>query len=89
MKDILKELWHGNISPWEDFYPNNAEMKQLLGYIADDHDDLVKKLSEENCKILERYSENLLEFEGLTLEALFGYAFSLGVRLAVACLSEG
>ena len=89
MKNILKELWHGNISPTDDFYQSTAEVKQLLGYIADDHDDLAKKLSEENRKILERYSENLLELEGLTLESLFEYAFSLGVRLAVACLTDG
>ena len=33
MKNILGELWHGNISPQEDCRNNTPEMKQLMEYI--------------------------------------------------------
>jgi hypothetical protein len=45
-------------------------------------------LPEKEKKILEKYNENVLELESLTNEALFAYAFSLGVRLAVVCLHQ-
>ena len=86
MKNILKELWYGNICPFEDYYSNTREMRELSKLIANDRDRISQNLSEEGEKIFERYSENVLELECLTKEALFDYAFSLGVRLAVACL---
>ena len=41
---------------------------------------LINQLPED----LEKYEQNVLELESLTNEALFSYAFSLGMRLAVA-----
>ena len=86
MEHILREIWYGNICPFEDYYPNTKEMRKLSGLIANDRDRISKALSEEEKKMFERYGENVLELECLTKEALFDYAFSLGVRLAVACL---
>lgn len=88
MKKILKEFWYGNISPFEQFYPNTKEMQELSGYIARHYDDLMEKLPNEEKDILAKFNENILELEGLTNEAIFSYAFSLGVRLTVACLAE-
>ena len=88
MKNLLKEFWYGNISPFEQFYPNTQEMKELSGFIARHYDDLLERLPEKEKEILEKYNENVLELESLTNEALFAYAFSLGVRLAVVCLHQ-
>lgn len=89
MKDVLKEFWYGNISPFEQFYPNTKEMKELSGFIARHYDDLMARLPEKDKELLEKYEQNVLELESLTNEALFSYAFSLGMRLAVVCLREG
>ena len=89
MDNILKEFWYGNISPFEQFYPNTKEMKELSGFIARHYDDLMARLPEKEREILEKYEQNVLELESLTNEALFSYAFSLGMRLAVVCLREG
>jgi hypothetical protein len=40
--NIIKELWHGNIIPGEDSITNSKEMKELLGYMARHHDDILK-----------------------------------------------
>ena len=42
MKSMIKELWHGNISPGEDSRNNSKEMKELLGYMARSHENLEK-----------------------------------------------
>ena len=86
MDNILREFWYGNISPFEQFYPNTEKMKELSGYIARHYDGLMARLAEEDREVLEKLNDNMLEMESLTNEALFAYAFSLGVRLAVACL---
>ena len=88
MRDVLWELFHGNISPFEQFYPNTKEMQELAEFITQDYEYLTEKLAAEEKEKFERYEKNVIELEGLTNEALFSYAFSLGVRLAVACFSK-
>lgn len=88
MKKLLKEFWYGNISPFEQFYPNTKEMQELSGFIARHYDDLMERLPEKEKDILVKLNENILELESLTNEALFTYAFSLGMRLTLACLVE-
>ena len=88
MDNILKEFWYGNISPFEQFYPNTKEMKELSGFIARHYDDLMARLPEKDKELLEKYNDNVLELEELTNQALFAYALSLGMRLAVACLVQ-
>ena len=55
MESIIKELWHGNIIPHEDSRTNSKEMKDLLGYIARNHEDLEKSFTDEQKEILENY----------------------------------
>ncbi len=88
MDNILKEFWYGNISPFEQFYPNTKEMKELSDFIARHYDDLMARLPEKDKELLEKYNDNVLELEELTNQALFAYAFSLGMRLAVVCLHQ-
>ena len=47
MKNIINELWHGNIVPQEDSRNNTKEMKELISYIARHDEDLEKLLTEE------------------------------------------
>ena len=53
MKSMTKDLWHGNIIPQEDSRNSSKEMKELLGYMARHHDDLLKTLNDEQKAIFE------------------------------------
>ena len=90
MKNLLKEFWYGNISPFEQFYPNTQEMKELSGFIARHYDDLVERLPEKEKEILEKYNENVLELESLTNEgsALGPHPFPMMVRDFQFCIGE-
>jgi hypothetical protein len=46
MRSILEELFYGNICPNTDCRSNDKEVKELMGYIADHHDNLNKTLSD-------------------------------------------
>ena len=89
MKNILGELWHGNISPKEDCRNNIPEMKQLMDYMTRHHDDLLKTLSDEQRDIFERYDDCWSEYASLAEEAIFVYAFRLGAQMTLDALHGG
>ena len=77
MKNMIKELWHGNIMPPEDSRQNTPEMKQLLEYISRHNDDLLKTMTDEQKKIFEKFHDCWSEYASLSDEALFEYASAL------------
>ena len=88
MKSMIKELWHGNIIPQEDSRNNSKEMKQLMEYIARHHDDLLKSMTDEQKVIFEKFNDCWSEYASLSDEALFEYAFKLGMQIAIEVISE-
>ena len=88
MESIIKELWHGNIVPEDDCRIRSPEMKQLMEYMARHHDDLKKTMSEEQIEIFEKFDDCWSEYASLAEEAIFQYAFKLGMNLAIESLSE-
>ena len=88
MKNLIKELWHGNIVPQEDSRTNSKEMKELIGYIARHNEDLTKLLNDEQTEIFEKYQECWNEYVSLAEAAIFEYAFKLGARLAIEVQSD-
>lgn len=89
MKNILSELWHGNINPQEDSRNNTPEMKQLMDCMARHHDDLLKTLSDEQREIFERFDDCWSEYASLAEEAIFVYAFRLGAQMTLDALHGG
>ena len=88
MKNILGELWHGNISPQEDCRTNTPEMKQLMEYMARHHDDLLKTLSDEQRDIFERFDDCWSEYASLEEEAIFVNAFRLGAQMTLDAFEQ-
>ena len=79
--NVIKELWHGNIIPQEDSRTNTKEMKELLGYMARHHNDLLKSMTEEQKEIFEKFDDCWGEYVSLAEAAIFEYAFKLGARI--------
>ena len=88
MKSMIKELWHGNITPQEDSRNNSPEMKQLMEYIARHHDNLLKTMTDEQKEILEKFDDCWSEYTSLDEEAIFEYAFKLGMLIAIETLTQ-
>ena len=83
MKNIINELWHGNIVPQDDSRNNSPEMKELMEYMARHHDDLLKTLNDEQKEIFEKFDDCWSEYMSLAEAAIFEYAFRIGARLAM------
>ena len=88
MKNIINELWHGNIVPQEDSQTNTKEMKELISYIARHDEALEKLLTEEQKAIFEKYQDCWNEYVSLAEAAIFEYAFKLGMQIAIETLTE-
>lgn len=88
MKSIIQELWHGDVLPQEDSHNHSKEEKELMGYMARHHDDLLKTMTDEQKAIFEKFTDCWGEYEGLVEEAIFTYAFKLGMRMAIETLIE-
>ena len=88
MKNILGELWHGNITPQEDCRNNTPEMKQLMDYMARHHESLLKSVTDEQKDILERFDDCWSEYASLAEEAIFVYVFRLGAQMMLEILRK-
>ena len=88
MNSMIQELWHGNIIPREDSRTNSKEMKELLGYMSRHHEELEKSFTDEQKEVFEKFHDCWSEHASLSDEALFEYAFKLGMRIAIETLTE-
>ena len=88
MKNMIKELWHGNICPQSDSRNNSPEMKELMEYMARHHADLLKTMTDEQKAIFEKLDDCWSEYSSYAEEAIFTYAFKLGAKLVYEALCE-
>ena len=88
MKNIIKELCRGNVMPPEDSRQNTPEMQQLLEYISRHNDDLLKTMTDEQKEIFEKFDDCWSEYTSYAEEAIFTYAFKLGMQIAIETLTE-
>ena len=87
MRSILEELFYGNICPNTDCRSQDKETKQLMGYIADHHDNLLSTLNNQQKELLEKFDDCYNELTDINEREIFVYAFRLGMRIAIEVLS--
>ena len=88
MRSILEELFYGNICPNTDCRSQDKETKQLMGYIADHHDNLLSTLNKQQKEILEKFDDCYNELIDINEREIFAYAFKLGARLMLAVIER-
>ena len=88
MRSILEELFYGNICPNTDCRSHDKETKQLMGYIADHHDNLLSTLNGQQKEILEKFDDCYNELTDINEREIFTYAFTLGAKIVFEILSK-
>ena len=88
MISILEELFYGNICPNTDCRNYDKETKQLMGYIADHHDNLLSTLNDQQKELLEKFDDCYNELTDSNEREIFIYAFKLGATLILSVMSE-
>ena len=87
MKSVLEELFYGNLCPNTDCRSQEKEVKELMGYIADHHDNLQATLTDKQKEVLEKFDDCYAELTDINEREIFVYAFRLGARIAIEVLS--
>lgn len=88
-KNILDELWYGNINPQGRSTENSRAVKELLRLMGRNRDRLNDAMTEEQRKTLEKYDDCINEMHCLMEQEIFAYAFRLGGQLMLAVLTDG
>ena len=88
MRSILEELFYGNICPNTDCRSRDKETKQLMGYTADHHNNLLSTLNEQQKELLEKFDDCYNELTDINERDIFSYAFKLGMRIAIEVLTS-
>ena len=88
MREITKEIWHGNIMPQTDCRPQSDEYKQLTEYILRHKTDLTTTLTDEQLEVFDKLESCITEYISLNEEAIFTYAYRLGMRTAMEVMQE-
>ena len=88
MRTILEELYYGNICPNTDCRSHDKDTKQLIGYIADHHDNLLATLNEQQKEILEQFDDCYNELTDINEREIFLYAFKLGAKIMLQILTD-
>ena len=79
--DIIKELWHGNVAPFEQCTRGDKQLKELLKLVARNKEELDAMLTDKQKETLEKFEENMNERHGIAERDAFSYGFRLGVQL--------
>ena len=81
MRNILEELWYGNICQNTECRPVKKEVRTLMGYIANHHDELQATLSDKQKETLAKLDDCYSELTDISEREIFVYAFRLGARI--------
>ena len=79
--DIIRELWYGNIAPFEQCTRGDKQLKELLKLVARHKEELDTSLTDKQKETLEKFEENMNEMHGIAERDAFSHGFRLGVQL--------
>ena len=79
--DIIRELWYGNVAPFEQCTRGDKQMKELLSLMARNRDELGEGLTKKQKETLEKFEEALNEMHSIAERDAFSYGLRLGIRL--------
>lgn len=86
MKNIIKELWNGEINPQDTLVDNNPHYKKLQQLQS--RNELLESLSEDQKEKLEKYCDTTLEMNSVSEREAFASGFRIALRLACAALAD-
>lgn len=88
MKNIIEELWYGNIAPHEYGYKEIPRVLELSRMLNSVRQELTEAMDEEMRALFERYAEIHNEMTAHCECRDFTRGFSLGVQMILAALGE-
>ena len=88
MKDILEELWYGNICPHEEFGVHKDEILKLMRENGESSKELLAGMDEKMRERHEAYMDRVYESCALSAADAFVRGYSLAVKMILASLAR-
>jgi len=89
MRSILKEFAYGNITPGEQSYAKDSELREVRALVGRIEEKLREKLNTEETELLEKFADAHLELNGLTAVQNLLYGYRLGVIMTAEAFVTG
>ena len=88
MRNILEDLYYGNITPGVQQMAPNSELKRATDRVARFESQLTELLDEDGQTILAKLIESRDEIESISARENFILGFRLGARITMECMDE-
>ena len=88
MNNVTREFWYGNLIPHSDCRLQTPEAQQLTELIVRNRQELITSLNDQQIETFDKLDDCWTEYVTMTEEAIFAYAFKLGIRIATESLVE-
>ena len=88
MRNILEDLYFGNITPNEQQMISGSELKKAADRVARFESQLTERLDDDGQTILAKLTESRDEIESITALENFIWGFRLGIRIMAECIDE-
>ena len=86
MRNILENLYYGNITPGVQQMAPNSELKRATDRVARFESQLTERLDEDGQTILAKLIESRDEIESISARENFILGFRLGARITMECM---
>ena len=86
MRNIIEELYYGNISPTDRDIVKGGNYSHLLHLLTRNEDDLVQTLSQAQQETFDRFKDCASELGDANEVTSFTIGFKLGMRLALEAM---
>ena len=88
MRNILEDLYYGNITPGVQQIMPDSELKRATDRVARFESQLTERLDEDGQTILAKLIESRDEVESITARENFILGFRLGARITMECMDR-
>lgn len=86
MRNIIEELYYGNICPMDRKIVKGGEYSHLLHLLSRNEDNLTETLTQAQQETFGKYKDCALELNEANEVTSFTIGFKLGIRLAVEAM---
>ena len=88
MKQLIRDLWYGNLAPFENCEEGKEDLKKLVYLIARNEEGLNSVLQESQKELFEKYKDCVEEYNSKLQENAFYEGLSLGIKIMTLALSD-
>ena len=86
MRNIIEELYYGNITPCDRDIVKGGTYSHLLHLVTRNEDDLTQTLTQAQQETLEKFKDCASELNDANEVTSFALGFKLGMRLALVAM---